>query len=161
MTIGVVSDTHIPSRARTIPDEVFRAFREVSMILHAGDLNQLSVLDPLRAMAELHAVSGNTDPWDVAQALPEAVELTVEGVTIGLTHGHVGPGRTTAEKARRRFPGALVVVYGHSHRPHIGLADGCLLVNPGSPTDPRGAPARTCAILTVSDGQASAELVAW
>jgi len=145
MRIGVLSDTHMPYRARVLPDELFAAFADVELILHAGDLNTLDMLDPLRALAPVEAVVGNTDPWEVAHRLPEQRLLDCAGVSIGLVHGHVGPGRDTAEKARRTFPTARVIVFGHSHRPVVVEVDGQLLLNPGSPTDRRAAPQHSCA----------------
>lgn len=161
MTIGVLADTHIPFRARRLPEPVFEAFRGVDLILHAGDLNVLAVLGELRGIAEVRAVVGNTDPWDVAQALPRTVCLEVDGVRIGLAHGHEGKGRSTPERAASWFPEAQVVVFGHSHRPLVTTVGERLLVNPGSPTDRRGAPAYSCALIRVANGQATAQLVEW
>jgi len=161
MRIGVLSDTHMPYRAKVLPDALFEAFEGVELVLHAGDLNSLEMLDPLKAIAPVEAVVGNTDPWEVAHRLPEQRLLEVEGVSIGLVHGHVGPGRDTMEKARRTFPDARVVVFGHSHRPVVVELGGQLVLNPGSPTDRRAAPQHSCAILTIVDGQPSAELITW
>lgn len=160
MIIGVLSDTHLTGR-RELPDEVFAAFDGVELILHAGDLNTLELLDVLRAIAPVQAVAGNTDPWDVAQALGERKTVEAGGLTIGLVHGHVGKGRTTPERARSWFPAAEVVVFGHSHQPLIERVGEQLLVNPGSPTDRRRSPHHSCAILTVIDGVAAARLVEW
>lgn len=161
MVLGLLSDTHMPLRARCLPDELWRAFEGVDAILHAGDLNDLDMLDPLRATAPLHAVYGNTDPWDVTNVLPASLTLTCEGVTLGLTHGHLGSGVTTPERAARRFPEAQVVVFGHSHIPLIEQRGSQLLVNPGSPTDRRRMPTHSCAKLHLVDGRAWAELVVW
>ena len=161
MKIGLVSDTHMPSRAKALPAELMAALAGVELILHAGDLNTLAVLRELGELADVEAVAGNTDPWEVANLLGDRYQVELEGVSIGLTHGHLGRGTTTPDRAVSRFTGARVVVFGHSHRPRIEARGGVLLVNPGSPTDPRGAPQRTCAILTVECGQARAELVGW
>ncbi|MCC7491858.1 MAG: metallophosphoesterase family protein [Fimbriimonadaceae bacterium] len=161
MRIGVLSDTHLPRYGGGLPDELFVAFAGVDQILHAGDLNDLAVLDPLRVLAPVTAVAGNTDPWEVCQALPERIELRWEGVLIGLTHGHSGLGRSTAQRAASWFPAAQVVVFGHSHRPLVEWNGAQLLLNPGSPTDKRGLPRYSCAILTVQHGEAAAELIQW
>jgi len=161
MVIGVLSDTHMPHRARALPEALWRAFEGVDMILHAGDLNTLDMLDPLRALAPVHAVIGNTDPWDTADMLPRAVRLELDGVIVGLTHGHDGHGRTTVERAVSHFPDAGVVVFGHSHVPLIEQRGAVLLVNPGSPTDRRSQPRFSCARLTLDGGVAAAELITW
>jgi len=161
MLLGVLSDTHRHSHALPLPEEVFAAFAEVDAILHAGDLTCLDVLDPLRAIAPVHAVAGNSDPWEVAHRLPSALRLEFEGVVIGLTHGHLGRGPSTAARAMSHFDDAGVVVFGHSHIPTVETRDGVLLVNPGSPTQRRSQPLHSVALLTVLDGQASAEIVRW
>ncbi len=161
MRIGLLADTHVPYAAKQLPQQVLDAFAEVAMILHAGDHNTLAVLDPLHALGEVHAVAGNTDPFEVARVLPEAMEVVAAGVRIGLTHGHFGPGKSTLERARRQFPSARVVVFGHSHQPLVQHLGRQLLVNPGSPTDRRAAPRCSCAILTIDGDQVSAELVTW
>jgi uncharacterized protein len=60
------------------------------------------------------------------------------------------------------FPGADVVVFGHSHEPMIErVDDGPLLVNPGSPTQRRRQPVHTVAWLELAGGRVQrAELVA-
>ena len=161
MTIGVTSDTHWPSRGRSLPPQLLAAFAGVDLILHAGDLNLLAVLEPLRAIAPVQAVSGNTDPDEVTRVWPERLELELAGVSLGLVHGHAGEGRTTPERARSWFPAARVVVFGHSHQPLIAQVDGQWLVNPGSPTDRRRAPRHSCARLTLTAGEVAAELVEW
>lgn len=161
MILGVLSDTHMPRRARELPPQVLDAFRGVDLILHAGDLNDLEMLNPLRQLAEVRAVVGNTDPWSVGQVLPERLEFEAAGVRIGLVHGHLGHGRTTPERASSWFPSARVVVFGHSHLPLIESREGALLLNPGSPTDRRQAPTCSCARLYLEENGPRAELVTW
>lgn len=137
MLVGLISDTHIPSRAEALPDFVAQAFRGVDLILHAGDINDMTVLRALNDIALTEAVAGNTDPAGLAAALGFQLELDLAGFRVGLTHGHLGRGRTTPERALNTFPGAQVVVFGHSHNPLVLNLNGVLLVNPGSPTDKR------------------------
>ncbi len=51
MLIGVISDTHIPERALKIPEQVFKAFKDVELIFHAGDLVSIDVLHELENLA--------------------------------------------------------------------------------------------------------------
>lgn len=159
--IGVLSDTHIPRRAPRVPDAALALFDSegVELILHAGDLSALAVLDQLAAYAPVEAVQGNVELPEVVAALPIKRELVVGGCVIGLVHD-LGERRHYARTARREFPTARVVVFGHSHIPLIEDADGLLLLNPGSATDRRTQPHCTVALLTISDGQPSARLVA-
>lgn len=140
MLIGVLSDTHIPARASTLPGRVIEAFRGVDLILHAGDITTLAVLQRLSTLAPIEAVHGNVDPPEVSSVLPRTRIVALDnGKRIGLVHGNSGPGVSTLERARRTFEGQRVdvIVFGHSHTPYCEWHDGVLLFNPGSPTDKR------------------------
>lgn len=158
--IGVISDTHIPGKAKVLPDaalRLFDAFR-VDLILHAGDISTLAVLNQLEAHAPVAAVQGNVELAEVVAALPLTRELFVDVCAIGLIHD-LGARQHYAGNARRLFPTARVVVFGHSHIPLIADRDGLLLLNPGSATDRRRQPSCTVALLTIADGVPSARLV--
>ncbi|HEX9057778.1 MAG TPA: metallophosphoesterase family protein [Ktedonobacterales bacterium] len=158
--IGVISDTHIPSRGQRVPDAALRIFEDegVELILHAGDLSSLAVIDQLATYAPVEAVQGNVELPEVVAALPLKRELVVGGCVIGLIH-ILGDSQHYARTAAREFPGARVVVFGHSHIPLVREADGVLLLNPGSATDRRRQPHCTIAILRIADGQPQARLV--
>lgn len=158
--IGVLSDTHMPRRAAGYPEALLQAFRGVDLILHAGDLTTLRALEPLRALAPVVAVAGNTDDAAVRAALPTHRVIEAGGYRIGLTHGHLGPGATTPERARNTFSDVHVVVFGHSHAPCCEQREGVLLFNPGSPTDRRAQPLFSCGILHL-DGPPWGELLTW
>ena len=156
MIIGVVSDTHLHAH-QPLPAALLKELAGSKAILHAGDIACPEVLDALRQLAPVHAVCGNVDPPDLG--LPPRLQLQLGGFTIALTHGHLGSGRSTEERAVRAFPGADVVVFGHSHRPMVHRRpDGPLVVNPGSPTQPRGL-RPTLALLDLSGERPAARLV--
>jgi putative phosphoesterase len=159
--VGVISDTHVPARAARVPEAALRAFEAagVELILHAGDLSSLAVLDQLAAYAPVEAVQGNVELAEVVARLPPTRELLIGGCAIGLVHD-LGERRRYAQTARRLFPDARVVVFGHSHVPMVEDANGLLLLNPGSATDRRGQPRCTVALLTITDGEPAARLVA-
>ncbi len=48
MIIGLISDTHIPDRADKIPITVLEAFKNVDLIIHAGDLTSIRVKKRIR-----------------------------------------------------------------------------------------------------------------
>lgn len=158
--IGVIADTHIPHRAPRVPEAVLRTFDEhaIELIVHAGDLSTLAVLDQLAAYAPVEAVQGNVELPEVVHALPLTRELQIGACPIGLVHD-LGERRSYPATARRMFPAARVVIFGHSHIPLIADANGLLLLNPGSATDRRRQPHCTVALLTITDGQPSARLV--
>lgn len=140
LRIGVISDTHIPVRAKAIPTEVLQAFEDVDLILHAGDLVVAEVLQTLGQLAPVEAVAGNNDPAPVALGLGLTKELHVGGFRIGLAHGHVGAGNSTVERALSHFPEADCVVFGHSHIAYSRQYGRTLAFNPGSATDRRRSP---------------------
>jgi putative phosphoesterase len=153
---AVIADTHIPRRARALPEGLLPHLERSDLILHAGDLMDAAVLDELAAYAPVRAVRGNLDPPDLE--LPETLELTLGGIDVAVIHDS-GPKRGRRNRMRRRFPGARVVVFGHSHIPFLEDGDGLMLLNPGSPTDRRRQPRHTFALLRVEEGRAWAEIV--
>lgn len=151
MRIGIISDTHIPSRARQLPAFVAQAFAGVDRILHAGDINDYSVLRELNAIAPTEAVAGNTDPAGIVEVLGFEKLITVARYRIGLTHGHLGQGSSTPDRAYNTFKDkADIIVFGHSHKPFRAVKRGVLLLNPGSPTVKRRQPRYSLAILTLT-----------
>jgi putative phosphoesterase len=156
--IGVISDTHIPSRVKRVPDAALRHFEDVELILHAGDLSTLAVLDQLAAFAPVVAVQGNVESDEVIAALPIKREVVVGGCAIGLVH-ILGERTRYPRTARLEFTDARVVVFGHSHIPHVQEAPGLLLLNPGSATDRRRQPTCSVALLTIANGEPRAEIL--
>jgi putative phosphoesterase len=111
--------------------EVFDVFSGVDLIIHAGDIGPIELLDDLRAIAPVRAVWGNTDDFEVRQAVPEVIEEEIEGLSFIVTHGHQ-LGSPSPEKLVARWPDALVIIYGHTHRPLLTLVDSVVTVmNPG------------------------------
>jgi putative phosphoesterase len=100
--IGVVSDTHIPRRARCLPPELLRRLEGVDLILHAGDLVDESVIFELQALAPVEAVAGNMDPPHLHEQLKRIKLLQTGGLTIGLIHGD-GMRGSTQQRAEEAF----------------------------------------------------------
>ncbi|GCE19638.1 metallophosphoesterase family protein [Dictyobacter kobayashii] len=140
--IGVISDTHCPGYS-PIPELVWKYFAGVELIIHAGDLSVLSVISELETIAPVVAVQGNVEREEVVMKLPIKKEIKVGNYRIGIVH-ILGDASSYARTARREFPEARVVVFGHSHNPYNQEHNGQLLFNPGSATDRRRQP--TCSI---------------
>lgn len=155
--IGVLSDTHIPERARLLPPAVRAHLAQVDRIFHAGDIVQPSVLEELGTIAPVTAVRGNMD--SVETGLPVKRELTFAGVTIGLIHGWGGPKTGIRGRIRREFKNPRLIVYGHTHEPFWGEEDGVWFLNPGSPTDMAVAPFRSLGMLTLDNGEIRGEII--
>lgn len=128
--VGVVSDTHVPDRQPTVPTAVLEGLRGVDLIVHAGDLTSLAVVEVLGRIAPVHAVWGNMDPPEVRARLEKTVLIQVAGRTIAVMHGH-GPPAETEALARESFPEADVVVFGHTHRSLREYRGRTLVFNPG------------------------------
>lgn len=158
LTIGVIADTHVPVRAKVLPAAALAALAGSDLILHAGDLVRLAVLEPLRAIAPVLAVYGNADPWEVAHRLPRRVRLLVGRWRVGLVHGDGARG-TTSERALAAFDAVDSVVFGHSHRPLCERRDGVLLFNPGSATDRRRSPCCSLGRLRVTEAGLEGEII--
>ncbi len=157
MRIGVISDTHVPAAARHIPPRVFEIFRGVDLILHAGDIVELSVLDELRAIAPVEAVAGNMDSLEVQQALPAKKIVQLGKYRVGIIHGKFKL-HEQRENIIKEFDSVDLIIYGHSHTPFWGKVDGVYFLNPGSPTDTIHAPFNSVAILDAGD-ELKAEIV--
>ncbi|MGH3089858.1 MAG: metallophosphoesterase family protein [Rubrobacteraceae bacterium] len=154
--MAVVADTHIPRRAKALPEELFARFERADLILHAGDLMDLALLDELASYAPAYAVRGNLDPPD--ERLPETVEFEFGGVKLAMVHDS-GPKKGRRNRMKRLFPNARVVVFGHSHIPFLEDDGELLLLNPGSPTDKRRQPEFTFALLRIERGEVRAEII--
>ncbi|MBA3953454.1 MAG: metallophosphoesterase family protein [Rubrobacter sp.] len=153
---AVIADTHIPRRARGLPEALLPHLKGADLILHAGDLMAPSLLDELEGYAPMRAVRGNLDPPELD--LPETLEFEFGGVPVAMIHDS-GPKRGRRNRMRRRFPDARVVIFGHSHIPLLEDEDGLMLLNPGSPTDRRRQPRHTFALLWMEDGGVRAEIL--
>ena len=66
--IGVISDTH-----GLLRPEAVAALEGSEIILHAGDVGDLAILDALGRIAPVYAVYGNTDYGAVRSGLPRSV----------------------------------------------------------------------------------------
>jgi putative phosphoesterase len=165
--IGLISDTHMPRRWAALPESLSEIFRGVDLILHAGDVGELWVLDQLSAIAPVIAVHGNDETDDAQRELPYQQIVTVAGRRILLWHSHYQD--RIDEMASRRFQewqpkldriaergkrgGAEIVVFGHFHTPLVTDHNGVLLINPGAIASGNGFVRQTLqsvATLTVS-----------
>jgi putative phosphoesterase len=135
-TVGLISDTHVPIRARCIPKMVFKVFENVDFIIHAGDLVQLAVIDELEQLAPVLAVHGNMDGPEVSGALPKLNSLKVLDWKIGVMHDPSTMFGMGKMREIAKTNGFNVFVYGHTHNSSIKWEGKTLYVNPGSPTNP-------------------------
>jgi len=157
MRIALVSDTHLPRFGRALPRALVDGLREtrVELILHAGDWTEPMAIPLFEAIAPVDGVAGNNDGDELRARFGTQRALELAGFKIGITHGHLGTGRRTPDRARSLFAGRRLdlLVFGHSHQPSVERsADGMWLLNPGSPTDKRTQPHYTWILLELTRG---------
>ncbi|MEO7015049.1 MAG: metallophosphoesterase [Leifsonia sp.] len=158
----IVSDTHVPKRARGLPAQLWRAIDGADVVIHAGDWVDLATLDAIESRAKRFVgVYGNNDGADLRARLPEIARAEIGGLTFAVIH-ETGSAAGREARCERDFAGTDVLVFGHSHIPwDTTTAGGLRLLNPGSPTDRRRQPHGTFLTATVSGGAlADVELVA-
>ena len=80
----IIADTHIPRRARVLPEGLLAHLGRADLVLHAGDLMDPSLLEELSACVPVRAVRGNLDPPDLD--LPEGLEFKLGGVRVAMIH---------------------------------------------------------------------------
>lgn len=147
MHLLLIADTHLPKRAKALPEEVWDAVSAADIVIHAGDWVDVALLDELEARgARTIGVYGNNDGPELRKRLPEIARAELDGVRLAVIH-ETGPAQGREARCDRWFPDTDVLVFGHSHIPWDTTTPGGLrLLNPGSPTDRRRQP--HCTYLT-------------
>lgn len=158
MRIGVLADTHVPDRRRSLPPGILEIFSSVEIVLHAGDITGMDLLQQLQEQVSLtFAVYGERDPAAVKTFLQETQLLEFGGVRIGLIHGNRDNRTEFKERVRSwfhpptyapeffryllsRFTNVDAIVFGHTHIPYAKIHDGVFMFNPGSLVPRNGEP---------------------
>ena len=157
--IAIVSDTHLPRGRRRLPDACLAHLRAADLVVHAGDLVAVEVLELLHGLGPpVVAVRGNVDGPELQARLPAEAWVDAGGARIVVIHD-AGPARDRLARLHRRFPAADAVVFGHSHAPLHEERDGFQIFNPGSPTDRRRQPHHTMGVARAAGGRVAFELV--
>jgi putative phosphoesterase len=153
MRLLLISDTHLPKRARDVPAEVWDEVDRADVVIHAGDWVEPPLLDQLEARARrLVACWGNNDGDELRRRLPERADVTLGGLRFTVVH-ETGPAGGRDARMAKLYPDTDVLVFGHSHIPWDTTAGtGLRLLNPGSPTDRRRQPYCTYMTATVDGG---------
>ena len=158
-TLVLLADTHLPLRAKALPDEVWKAVETADLVVHAGDWVSEDLLDELRLRSkDLLACWGNNDGLGLRKRLPEVARAVVEGVRLAVVH-ETGASRGRETRMEEAYPDTDLLVFGHSHIPWDSVAPGGLrLLNPGSPTDRRRQPFCTYMAAVIDGGRVDVEL---
>jgi putative phosphoesterase len=144
LLIGLISDTHIPSRSSEIPQFIINDFKEkkIDLLFHMGDFSTAEVYYKLQTIFgenNVIAVVGNMDDYKLNKILPKTREFKLFGHRIFMTHGTGGPNIIIKRLNRNHDLSPYdIIIFGHVHRPYNELwKDGKLYLNPGTPTDKR------------------------
>jgi putative phosphoesterase len=146
--IGLISDTH-----GLLRPEASAFLRGCDHIVHAGDIGSAGILRALAEIAPITAVRGNNDrgPW--ADALAETELVRCGEVCLYAIHDiarlDIDPVAAAVQ----------VLVYGHSHHPHVQHENGVLRINPGSAGPRRFRLPISIAELVVDRGEITPRLV--
>ncbi len=146
----MISDTHLPVRAKRLPPAVWDAVDDADVVIHAGDWVGIELLDELEERARrLVACWGNNDGPELRARLPEVARVELDGVSIAVVH-ETGPATGRERRCDVMYPNDDVLVFGHSHIPwDTTTPRGLRLLNPGSPTDRRRQPYGTFLTATI------------
>lgn len=151
MKIGVISDTHLPDAEEDFPEKLLEALRKVDLIIHAGDHCELRFLNKLKSIAEVKAVAGNRDSYQLKKKLKDKLTFELEGKKISVIHGHQFRGRNILQGLNYSFGDSDIIVFGHTHRPFNERMSDKLFFNPGSPTDKRLEKNHTFGIIEIEE----------
>jgi hypothetical protein len=149
MKIGVISDTHLSRYDQGLADAINRHFKDVDLVLHAGDVVDAQALEVFSGM-NLLLVAGNMDSPGIRDVSPVKRVISAGKFTLGLIHGWGAPAGIE-ERLIREFGALDALVYGHTHRASSRVKKGVLFFNPGSATDRRFAPFTSVGILDIGE----------
>ena len=124
--IGVISDTH-----GHLPSGVPEVFKNIDLIIHAGDIGDENVLDELSRIAPIVAVRGNMDFGKWTKKLPDEETIEIGPIVLYVRHNS---GKLEVDPNRAGFK---AVISGHTHRPEIYEKNGIRFLNPGSASYPK------------------------
>ena len=146
--VGIISDTH-----GHLPQSTSHVFKDVDLIVHAGDIGDPDIIDALRKIAPTMAVRGNMDMGQWARQLPQNETVNIGSKTLCVIHDvyHLD--------IDAKAHGCHVVIFGHTHKPQVEKRQGVLYVNPGSAVQPRYGYPPSAALLEINNATVHARLV--
>ena len=155
----IVSDTHkLDANLRA----AIRKESPFDIMIHLGDTEGSEIYfdDWIRNdRCFTYAVRGNNDFFSF---LPTERIVRIGKYKVLLTHGHTYGVSMSTERLREEAKARAVdvVMFGHSHRPHLARTDGIITLNPGSLSFPRqGDRKKTYVVMTLDeDGEAKFRL---
>ncbi|UOR10761.1 metallophosphoesterase family protein [Halobacillus amylolyticus] len=152
MRIIVVSDTHMPKKAKQLPTRLIEELYSANLIVHLGDWQTVEIYKQLSEFAQVIGVYGNVDEDDIKEIAPRRIVTEWGGFKVGIVHGH-GEKKTTEKRVMEEFEGEELdlILFGHSHLPILKFVKKTMLFNPGSATDKRSLPYYSFGVITIED----------
>ncbi len=135
MKLGIISDTHITNdynkdKVSKLINQLKEAFKDVDEIVHVGDICESFFLDEIKMIAPTRCVRGNLDN---IENLEKFIKFSIGRYNIGVIH--LLPENIEAFAKKYNLN---ILIFGHTHQPIIkGTEYNVLLLNPGSPTQPK------------------------
>lgn len=146
--IGVISDTH-----GRIPCDVPKTFKNVDLIIHAGDIGDETVLAKLSKIAPVMAVRGNMDYGKWTQQLPNTETIEIGQIVLFVVHI---ANRLDGDPDHAGFK---AIISGHTHRPEVYEKNGVTYINPGSASYPKFGDPGTAAMIQIEGNNLSVKLI--
>lgn len=171
LLIGLVSDTHVPTRTDKVPEVILKDFkdRNVDYVFHMGDFCSIEIYEQLIeefGKDKVFAVIGNMDAGssELKKLLPETLEFELYGRKLFVTHGTGGPSMIVRRLNKSHDLSKYdIIIFGHTHHPmnQISEKDGKLYVNPGTctPLDGRLTVESSYGFLKISKDNVEPEIV--
>jgi putative phosphoesterase len=138
--IGLISDTH-----GLLRKEAMENLKECDLIIHAGDVGKIEVLEELESISKVVGVKGNCDKDKNLEDLPFSKIININNVNIYIIHDI----KTIDIDLKRED--IDIVIYGHSHKYDNYEKDGIIYINPGGAGRKRFKLPITIAILKIED----------
>ena len=144
--VGVISDTHGLMRLG-----VKNIFKNVNLIIHAGDIGNAAIIQTLAEIAPVIAVRGNIDTENGLDRFPAVQKIRIGKFCLTVIHNIQEININTAGKNE-------MVIFGHSHKPLIERRDKTVLFNPGSAGRKRFSLPLSVGLITVTPNRIKPEI---
>ncbi len=132
MRIFVISDTHVPERLRSLPDEIMERIMHGDVLFHCGDFTSIKLFEILKKHPRFYGVLGNMDEFALRSAVPEKQIVEISGKKVGITHGSGSPSGLEQRVYSSFEEKPDIILFGHSHNPYHKFLNNTLMFNPGS-----------------------------
>lgn len=156
MKIAVVSDTH-GSIDKVL--NVLKNIKNLELIIHLGDYVDDSRKIQEEIKLDVICVRGNCDYRDTDIELEKIIEIC--GKKIFMTHGHNYDVKNGVSKLfyRGKELNADIILFGHSHMSTKVEHEGILILNPGSPQEPRNGSKGSIGLVEITEKEIKSDII--